>query len=201
MVFDEQSFLSLGSALTSYSYLISFIAPLLGGEVSVMTLAFLSARGYFHIWLVIFFGFWGMLLLDAFWFSVARTKYANKLKYETKISKQYVKIENKIEELAGGRDFLILLLAKAIVGTRIIMLIYMGGRKISLPRFMIYNAAPTFIWTNILVMAGWLAGRGYTLLLDRFKNIQLGITFLLIFFGAIYFVSKKLNEKVLETGE
>lgn len=184
--------------LKEWIFLISFLAPILGGENAVLALAFLSAQEHFFVYAIILFSFLGMLAIDSFWFLIMKTKPSKKLKEYYLVSEKYKKLERKISEITKGRDALILLVAKALVGTRVIILAYLSLRNMSYKTFMKYNIIPTFIWTLVLVGIGWFAGKGYYSLEETFNSISLGIffaaTLFIIFYAALQSVRKWIEK-------
>ena len=66
--------------------------------------------------------------------------------------------------------------------------------KISYSKFLKLNSFVTLILVSSFLVAGWLAGKGYTIVLDVFKSVQLGISFLIVFFVVFYILQKKLKK-------
>ena len=129
-------FLNLFPWLSGFIPLLAFLAPIVGsGELGVIAAAFIFAKSSYYFWIIVIFSFIGMMTADSFWFLVSRSKLAIKLKNMKSITKQYKNLEESIEKLSHGKDILIIFLAKIMVGTRILLFIYMGGRKITFSKF------------------------------------------------------------------
>ncbi len=147
--------------IASISFVASFLAPILGGEMAVILLAFLSAQGGFNLWVVIIFSFFGMVAIDSFWFWATRSPWADKLTSKMRNAESYAKLEKKIENISHRSDIAILLISKILVGTRILILIYLSMRKMSFIKFLGYNSVATFVWAIMLGYFGWFAGQGF----------------------------------------
>ena len=185
--------------LFSYIPLLAFLAPIIGGgELGVIAISILFSQNIKNIVLVLVFSFIGMLVSDSLWFFVAKSKFFNKFRKWKKISTPYKKLEKNIEKFSRGNDVLVILFAKLMVGTRILLMIYLGNRKISWGKFLIYDLIPTFLWAGLLVVVGVLVAKGFEMVVEIFKNFQLGITFLIIVFFLVSVFGKWLNKKLLK---
>lgn len=179
MQFSTEQIITLIDSFPFIPYLASFLAPFLSGENGTVLLAFISAQGYFPLWILLIFSFIGMLTLDSFWFLMTRTRYFEKLKKWLRISNKYKSIEKRIEKMTGGKDIFILLLSKILIGTRILIIIYLSARKLTYRKFIFYNSISTFIWAAILCGLGWLAGKGFYTLAQVEGGLKWAMVFLI----------------------
>lgn len=185
--------------LASYISLLSFLAPIIGGgELGVIAVAFLFGNDFDNFARIVIFSFAGMMAIDSIWFLIARSKIFEKIKKWQKIAKPYKKIEDNIENLSSGRDFWIITFAKLMAGTRILLLLYIGGRKIGFRRFTMYNFFPTFIWAILLGLIGFLAAKGFNSIIVIFRSIQLAITFLIVVLIVLYIMQKWINKLLIK---
>jgi membrane protein DedA with SNARE-associated domain len=157
----EQWIPALAERLPELSFLLSIVAPVVGGELAVLGLAFLAGQGFFPLPPVVVGSFLGMLALDAFWFAVPRSRWGERLKTKMRVSPYYQTIETRIEKLTHRSDILVLFVSKVLIGTRILILAYLSIRSISFWRFLLYDFAATALWAIILGALGWFAGLGY----------------------------------------
>lgn len=195
-----ETLLNIFPWLITYVPLLSFLAPIIGGgEAGVIAVSFLFANTLYGFLIVFVFSFLGMITIDSIWFSIGRSRYFDKIKNWRRISKGYEKIERGIEKLSKGRDILILLIAKILFGTRIILLLYISGKKrINYKRFLLYIIIPNLIWASILVSIGWIAIKGFTKIFGIFNNIRVGITFLIVLAISIYILQKWAEKKLMK---
>jgi len=181
---DQEILMNFARTFSTYGWLISFLAPIIGGgELGIMVVAFVAAQGYFPIWVVVLFSFLGMITTDSIWFMIMRLKLIRRAQDN---SERFQRISQKVNTLSGGRDMLILLISKILVGTRILIITYISSRRISFGKFTLYNTPPTFIWAILLCFFGWLAGKGYYNLMEIYGDVKIAITFVVVFGIAIY---------------
>ena len=196
MMFSEEQFTAFAVLVPEFSFLIALIAPLIGGEVAVSVLAFLAGQGIFPLWTIIAGSFFGMILLDSFWFMVPRSRWGERLKEKARVSDAYRALESRVESLSGN-DILILLISKILVGTRILILAYLSIRKISFLRFSAYNSAATFVWAVLLGYIGWLAGLGYYSLARAQDHLFVGVLYVagiaVAFYGILWIMRRWIN--------
>lgn len=190
----SEQIVSILDLLNSYPFLISFLPVIFGGEVAIITLAFLSQQNLISIGYVILFGLIGAILSDLLWYSLTKLRLVRKFKEWRHIKKHYENIEKKIEKISRGKDFLMLLIAKFVVGTRVVTIIYLNLRNIKLSKFVVYSIVANFIWLGAMITFGVLAGRGFVALglFDRIQWIILGVVVLIV---AWHFIEKAITKK------
>lgn len=180
--------------LPNYSPLVGFFSTIFGGENGLLFVSFLSGQGYFYLLYIILFSFFAMIFLDSVWFFFSKTKFFQRAINWKKISKQYLAVQEHITKITAGKDMLLLLIAKVLVGTRILIILYLSSKKMSYSKFMKYNAIPTMVWASFLGIAGWLAGRGFDLVWKVFNSFKIAISFLMILIIIYYITIKELNK-------
>jgi len=194
----EQLIQILSTFLINYIEILSFLSPILGGENGVIFVSFLASSNFLTLLNVFIFAFLGMLTIDSFWFFITKTKLYNRMVNGKRVSNNYKKIEKRLEKLSHGKDILILMLSKILVGTRILVIIFIGARKMKYPKFLAVILIPNFVWTAALVFIGYLARGGYDSTIRTFENIQLGILFIIIFIFLFYYLIKRFNKWIME---
>ncbi|MEK6928675.1 MAG: hypothetical protein AABW65_01820 [Nanoarchaeota archaeon] len=195
---EENIIINLAPWLSSYIYLLSFLAPIIGGgELGVIAVSFIFSSNLQNFLIIFFFSSLGMLVIDSIWFFISKSKLFFRLKNWSKIKNKYSIIEKNIEKISQKKDWIIILLAKLMIGTRILLILYLGGRKISYWNYLKYNLFPNFFWGLILVFAGFLASRGFTGIIKTLHDIQLAVTFLIVFFVTVYTLQKWMSEKLM----
>lgn len=184
--------------IKSYAAAVSFFGIGIGGEAAILTLAFLSARDIIPLWIVIIFGFLGTLTADCLWYFIVKYKVFLKIKNWKAISKRYKLLEKKIEKISLKNDFFILLIAKFLIGTWIITILYLSAKDLSLNKFIKIAIPAGLIWAVWLSTIGFLAGKGFYILLDLFKSIQIALVFLAFFAILFYLLSNWISNKIKE---
>lgn len=188
----------LSNFLINYIEILSFLSPIVGGENGVIFVSFLASSDFLTLLNVFIFAFLGMLTIDSFWFFITKTKLYDKIVNGKRISNSYKKIEKRLERLSHGKDILILMLSKILVGTRILVIIFIGARKMRYSKFLAVILLPNFVWTGFLVFIGYLARGGYESTIRIFNNIQLGLLFVIIFILLFYYLIKRFNKWIMK---
>lgn len=191
-----EGIVAIAAHATEYSFLIAIIAPVVGGELAILGLAFFAGQGILPLWDIIIGGFLGMYLLDAFWFGVPQSRWGEKFREKGRESKNYRALEAKIEKFSHKSDIMILFISKVLVGTRILTLIYLSMRKVSFRRFLKYNLVATFPWAVMLGYIGWFAGLGYYSVEKANHNLTVGALYLAFAVGAFYLVQWAIRQWV-----
>lgn len=198
MISKEDFYVSLIYALKSNPIILAFIAPFIAGELGVITIAFFSGIGIFPLWTIIIFSFFGMIVLDSIWFSIVRNRQFEKLKKNKKIFTKYQNLEKRIEKFSNKSDLIILFISKLLIGTRILIIIYISLRKMSFKKFLLVDSIPTFLWALTLGYLGWFAGRGYYSIKTITDNLMIGEIFLALFIALIYLLIIGMRKWILK---
>jgi membrane protein DedA with SNARE-associated domain len=134
-----------------------FVAAVLGGPELILPLAFLVGEGFWSIPRLFAVTFVATILVDLFWFILARLgrnwKWLQKLTHEDSRVKKWVKRLAKSEAS-------LLFMTKFIFGTRTVSVLYLSLDGLKFLRFMLLNMVVTIPWLLIIIAIGWLAGRG-----------------------------------------
>ncbi len=168
-------------------YLVLFFGPLIGGEVSIIVLAFLSAQGVISLLFLVILSFLAIFLADAIWFFLGRTAVAQRIISHRHISPTSTIIFEAVRRVSKGNHLVALVLAKLMPGTRILMIMYMSKSDLVFRKFVLYNAVATLFWLFIVISIGFISGAGYTYLAEIFKNLYLSVGF--VFLVAIIIIT------------
>lgn len=194
-----EGIVAFASAAAEYSFPLAILAPIVGGEIAILGLAFLAGQGILPLWDVIIGGFLGMFLLDVFWFSVPKSRWGEKFREKSRESEKYRMLEAKIEEFSHRSDIMILFISKVLVGTRILTLAYLSIRKVPFRRFLKYNLLATLPWAVMLGYLGWFAGLGYYSLEKANHNLTVGALYLALAVAAFYLLQWLIRQWVTKT--
>lgn len=162
-------------------YLLVFVGTALGGEFLLIAFAFLSAQGVISPAMLALFGFLGTFSSDVVLFLLARTTFFHNI-----ISHRYAHrttsiIVEAVRRVSRGNHFLALVIAKFLVGTRIVIILYADKTDITFKNFFYYNAIATVVWVLVVIPIGFLLGLGFTYLAEVFQNLYAGIGLVLCF--------------------
>ena len=184
--------------LESYSYVVSFFAPAFGGDAAAIGLAFLSAQGHYPLWTLFTFGVVGTVFADSVWFFIAKQRVVNTIRNGGRFSARYQKVEETVVRLSHSNDFLLLLLAKYIYGTRILTIFYVSLKELAFGKFLIYSSVTTVLWIIPICTIGWLAGMGFDMVLTMFRNVQLALAFLLVLVVLFYVIQRVIKRWLIQ---
>jgi len=182
--------------LNNYGWLVAFLGGLFGGEEIIIPLAFLSANDYISPMVVFVFCFIGLILTDVLIFYTAKLKLIRGIEYYHHTSKFFKKFDEVILKVSRKSIFLALLYSKLVFGTRMITLVYFGIKKISIKRFLPSALLAILVWFSLIFSIGWLAGIGFSFLIDAFKKVELGISLIFLVI-IVVIILKKWAEKFI----
>ena len=184
--------------ISQYPILSSLLVGIFTGEEVILVLAFLSAQGVLPLWVVFVFVPLGTFICDAFFFFLGRTKFVNRIKEWKHFSKGYEKVDANVGRLTKDRHIFTLFYTKFIYGTRIATLIFLGLKGISYSQFFKYNLIITILWAMIVIPLGYFAGKGYGIILNIFRSVELGLLFILIFIIFFFIIKKWISTKLMK---
>ncbi len=161
-------------------YVLVFLGTALGGEFALITFAFLSAQGLISLYTLIPLSFLGTYSSDLLWFIVGRTKYFSSMIEHRYASGPVRVVTEMIKRISRGSNFLALVFAKFLFGTRIITIIYVSKTEFALKKFLHYNSYAVTLWVAVVIPIGYASGLGFTYLAHVFKNIYSALGFLLL---------------------
>src|SRR3989344_2927935 len=177
--------------ITSYPALrdlVVFLGAAFGGEIAVVSLSFLAAQKVFPLYSFIIISFLGTFTSDILWFLLGRTKTIENIITHRYAHSTVSLITETVEKVSRGNHFLALIIAKIMVGTRVILLMYVSRKNLSLGKFILFDSVAVLFWLLVVIPIGYVSGLGYSYLSNIFENIYAGIGFfLLMIFGIILF--------------
>lgn len=138
---------------------IFFIASALGGQEMILPLAFLVGQGFWSLRMLFIVTFFATIMVDLFWFGLARL--GREWKWLKRFSHEDSKVKKFVNRLAKDEATL-LLLTKFIYGTRVISVLYLSLGGLKVLRFILLNILVTIPWLLLIISIGWLAGRGFS---------------------------------------
>ena len=169
--------------------LVSSVAGFLSEEV-LLFFIILSGVGVTNLWIVMLFGFIGIIVHDALFYFIAHSNIIKKLNTKIKFSENHRGIVLFIEKIGRGGYFKPLLLSKFIYGTRIPIIFYTAHKEKRFGRFLLYNMLAVLCWFLIMAPVGWLAGQGFSKLLHIARGIEKLLAVVLILAIIVYIVRK-----------
>ena len=184
--------------IIAHPILASLLGGLFAGEEFTLFLAFLSSRGYYPIWIVYVFSFIGVFIMDFLFYQFGRSRFVHKFFRFKFFEKAYSFINLFVQKITYKHKFLILLYTKFIFGTRLISLIYLGIEKTSYRTFLITDFFVTLLWTGVIVTFGYFIGKGYSILYNIFKSVQISMVFIFIMLLLFFMFRRWIRKKLIQ---
>ncbi|MEX2052319.1 MAG: hypothetical protein WD991_01310 [Candidatus Paceibacterota bacterium] len=176
-------------------YGVVFLGAAFGGEVAVISLSFLAAQGFFPLPTFFIVSFIGTFSSDMLWFLLGRTKVVAWLITHRYAHGTISLLTDTIGKVSRGSHFLALVMAKMMVGTRVILIMYTAKTSLPFRKFVAYDAVAVVIWLLVVIPIGYISGLGFSYLSNIFENLYASIGFLLLFIGAIVMFQLWLKRK------
>jgi undecaprenyl-diphosphatase len=181
--------------------LISFLGSLIIGEEVLVLMSILAGKGLVPIWIIFVYGFLGSLIGDLFWFYIGKSRIIDWLRGIKFVRKSYNHSRPLLEKLAvkemhGWKCLLYFGFSKFMGVIKVLAVVYAARRGMSFSRFMKWNIPALILWMIPMLFAGWLAGRGFVLLLHILKNLQLALGAMVIL-GIILYIAFRWGAELI----
>jgi membrane protein DedA with SNARE-associated domain len=156
------------SLLTDFGYLAVFVGTFLEGEAILVTAGFFASRGYLNPVSVAVIAFGGAYAGHVFWFWLGR-------RHGVRLLDRYPKM--KLHFGRGIRMFerygaTAIIITQWLYGLRITCAVIIGMSRVSVVKFLAYEAASCAAWAVTITAAGFYFGRAIETVLGRVENIE-----------------------------
>ena len=147
-------------SFTQQSELVAFFGTALFGTPFIILIASLAEHAFIPLWNVLLFSFLGEIVAGYIWFRIGKflvrvlpSRSLIRLKRLRRVARVLNKMlhRNKMHAFA---------LPHMLYGTKIISFIYFGQVEITSRTFLRSNIPIAAVWTTLLVVLGWIAGKG-----------------------------------------
>lgn len=154
--------------LERFGYLAVFVGTFLEGEAILVMAGFFAERGYLDMVLVTIVAFAGAYVGHLFWFWLGR-RYGVRLLDRFPRMRLHFGRGIRMFERYGATAIII---TQWLYGLRITCAVIVGMSRISLIKFLIYEAVSCLIWAMIIAYAGYYFGAAVETLLGRAANVE-----------------------------
>ena len=141
------------------------IFPPIPSEVVMPSAGFAARQGAISVWGVWLAGSLGSLLGVLPWYFLAKWVGTERLKQWAEAYGKWLTIRRRDIERADAwfdrYDARAVFFGRLVPGIRTLISIPAGFAEMPLPRFVLYSAAGTALWTAALTAIGWWAGENY----------------------------------------
>src|SRR5712692_10008758 len=149
--------------LQKFGYLAVFVGTFLEGETILVLAGFFAERGYMHLPLVMVWAFGGAYAGHVFWFWLGRTQGVRLLDRFPKMRKHFGRGIRLFERYGAPAIFI----TQWLYGLRITCAVIIGISRISMIKFLVYEAVTCVVWSIVIGAAGYYFGRAVESILGR----------------------------------
>jgi membrane protein DedA with SNARE-associated domain len=154
--------------LHKFGYLAVFIGTFLEGETILVMAGFFAQRRYLELPFVILTAASGAYVGHVFWFFLGRTKGVQLLERFPKMKKHFGKGIRIFERYGAPAIFI----TQWLYGLRVTCAVIIGISRISVIKFLVYEAITCIVWAIIIATAGFYFGRAVERVLGRAAHIE-----------------------------
>ncbi len=179
----------------SFEYSIIFFGAVFGGEVALFTLGFLAAQDVVSIFPVVILSFVASFLPNILWFWLGRTRVAEKIVTYRYAHATGSSINEAVRLASKNNHLMAIIIAKFMVGTPVILMLYINKTKLGFKKFMGYQAIALFLSLLFLIPVGFLSGLGFTYFSRVLENVYASIGFFLLMAIVIIMIQSWIKKK------
>src|SRR6185295_17600586 len=151
------------SLLQDFGYLAVFVGTFLEGEAILITAGFFASRDYLDPFMVALVAFAGAYAGHAFWFWLGRAHGVKLLDRFPRMKKHFGKGVRVFERYGAAA----IIITQWLYGLRITCAVIIGMSRISVVKFLIYQALSCALWAAAITAAGYYFGRAIESVLGR----------------------------------
>ena len=156
------------SLLQDFGYLAVFVGTFLEGEAILITAGFFASRGYLDEFLVTVVAFAGAFFGHLFWFWLGRVHGVRLLDRFPRMKRHFGKGIRVFERYGASA----IIITQWLYGLRITAAVIIGMSRISVIKFVLYEALSCAMWSAAITAAGFYFGRAIEATLGRVENIE-----------------------------
>jgi len=177
--------------LERFGYLAVFVGTFLEGEVILVMAGFFAERRYLTFYLVVLVAFAGAFSGHVFWFWLGR-------RYGVRLLDRFPRLKNHFGK--GIRMFerygaAAIIITQWLYGLRITCAVIIGMSRISIVKFLAYEAASCAVWAVVITGAGYYFGRAVESVLGKAEHIEKWGLLVLVTIAAIMFAYHRWKER------
>lgn len=178
--------------LEKFGYIAVFFGSFLEGEAILVAAGFFAERGYLDVVKVGLVGFAGAYVGHLFWFWLGR-RHGVKLLDRFPRMKTHLGASIRMFERYGAAAIII---TQWLYGLRITCAVIIGMSRISIVKFLAYEAISCALWATIITALGYYFGRAVERLLGNVAHIEkYGLIVIVVVAVAVWGVHRYRDKK------
>jgi membrane protein DedA with SNARE-associated domain len=154
--------------LEKFGYLAVFVGTFLEGETILVMAGFFSERRYLQFTLVVLTAAAGAFSGHVFWFWLGRAKGVRLLDRFPRMKNHFGKGIRIFERYGAPAIFI----TQWLYGLRVTCAVIIGMSRISLLKFLVYEAVTCVVWAFVITSAGYYFGAAVERILGRAAHIE-----------------------------
>ncbi len=181
-------------------YIVIFFGVIIGGGLTLFILGFLAAQNIISLFSFTLVSLLAVFSSDALWFLLSTTAPVKRMILHRYAHTTISVIAQAITRVSKGNHFKAFVFAKFLIGTPVILIIYLNKTGLKFKDFFYHNVFAIFIWLFINILIGLIAGLGFIYFAQIFKNIYAAIGFILVVIMAIAIVQIWIEKEFTQKG-
>jgi membrane protein DedA with SNARE-associated domain len=181
--------------LQKFGYFAVFAGTFLEGETTLVMAGFFAERGYLDLALVVLVAFLGAYTGHVFWFWLGRAQGIRLLERFPRMKTHFGRGIRIFERYGAPAIFI----TQWLYGLRITAAVIIGISKISLTKFLVYQAISCIVWAIVIGSAGYYFGRAVESVLGKAAHIEKwGLLALLVIGAGVWLWHRWKERRELE---
>jgi membrane protein DedA with SNARE-associated domain len=177
--------------LERFGYLAVFVGTFLEGEAILVIAGFFAERGHLDIVWVGVVGFLGAYAGHLFWFWLGRVHGVRLLERFPRMKTHFGKGIRMFERYGAAA----IILTQWLYGLRITCAVIVGVSRISIPKFLAYEALSCLIWAGVITALGYYFGAAVERVLGRAENVEKWGLLLIVLIAIAVWMYHRWKEK------
>ena len=154
--------------LERFGYLAVFVGTFLEGEAILVIAGFFAERGHMNVYKVAVVAFAGAYIGHLFWFWLGRRHGVKLLDRFPKMRLHFGKGIRMFERYGPAA----IIISQWLYGLRITCAVIVGISRISVLKFLVYQAVSCVIWTIAITAAGYYFGAAVESVLGKAEHVE-----------------------------
>jgi membrane protein DedA with SNARE-associated domain len=186
--FSEDNLIKL---LKEYGYIILFIWSIFEGETGLVMAGILSHTGDMNLWLAILVAALGGFIGDQIYYYIGRLNKEWVLKELNAHRRKFAKAKLLLKKYGAW----VIFVQRFLYGMRTIIPMTIGVLGYDPKKFALVNLISAFVWASITIIPSYIFGEELLNLLKWLKqHWYIGIIFLAVLWGILWYINKKEEE-------
>lgn len=188
----------LKELIVSYNESIVFFIILILGENGVFLTTIFANTNIISYETIFLLGILAMSVTDILWFLVPKNIYFNKIINSKRIPQKFLNIKPRLDQITHNKDISLLIISKILIGTRIIIIIYLSSKGMNTVKFVLSTLIINVFWVGFLVGVVLFIGGSYQSIVNNFNSIQIALLISFISIIIFNYILYKIGKWILK---